>query len=187
MRVVFEPKTFVDIILAALICDVEVSGLAKVRRDGLIYTIYDEPIVFDQKCSLSGTTFDEIAFPLWQEKMVLNGRGDEIQEAKLWWHSHVWSDVYFSAIDEATLKVMGQNYDWWLAMVVNKLAEVYMELRTYKPQILPGELMLQYDFTEKVSPASIQRLMDERMGRMIQIIKDKVVITPEPGLDNYYD
>lgn len=176
VKIIFEPKTFVDIILAALVCDVEVSGLAKVKKDGLIYTVYDEPIIFKQHCAIHITTFDEMAYLLWQEKMVIEGTHEDIQEARLWWHSHVWADTYFSGQDEYTLGLMGQDFDWWLALVVNKRYQAYMELREYKPDILPRIIIQEYGFTEKISRADLRRLLDERRTRMELIIQEKVTI-----------
>jgi len=181
VKVVFEPKIFVDIILAALTCSVEVSGLAKVEKDGYLYTVYGEPIIFKQSCSLLRTTFDETAYLLWQERMVIEGTHEEIQKARLWWHSHVWARVGFSARDENTLGIMTQDFDWLLAMVVNKKYQTYLELRTNKPLPLPGIIISEYGFTEKVSMQSLQKLMDERRASMEAIIRERVRVIDGPG------
>ncbi len=174
VKIIFEPKTFVDIILAALVCDVEISGLAKVEKSGSQYVIYDEPIIFKQACCISRTTFDETAYMLWQEKMVIDGTHEEIQKARLWWHSHVWAPVGFSDRDENTLDLMGQDFDWWLALVVNKRYQAYMELREYKPRILSGVIIQEYEFTQNISRGDLKKLLEERRGRMELIVKEKV-------------
>ena len=175
-RIVFEPKTFVEIMLAAMVCEVEVSGLAKIEKRDSIYVIHGEPIVFDQTCSLVKTTFDETAYLLWQEKMVLAGQENIIQEARLWWHSHVWSGVGLSDEDLSTMRLIGQDYDWWLAMVVNKRCQVYMELWRYRPEPLLRTLIREFEFTEKLSPSMLERLLKDNEERMSEIIKQKVKI-----------
>ena len=94
-----EPLTLADILLAVDLCSIEISGLARVKEteEGLI--VFGEPIIFYQKCSLGGTEFDTEALGLWYHEMMRSGCGREINEYRLWWHSHVFSGAYFSGTD----------------------------------------------------------------------------------------
>ena len=123
VKVLIDPVTYADIFLAAQICPVEISGLATVKREGETFHIFGEPIIPDQKCESNGleTDFDINAYSRWSYEMVSNAREEELRMAKLWWHSHAYSKVYFSPTDERTISGFGGLFsEWWLHLVVNK-------------------------------------------------------------------
>ena len=95
-RIVFEPETFVDIMLTAINCDVEVSGLAKVKQDGELYTVYGDIEMFNQDCSMGGTHLNPLSVNSWIQKVknqeIESGVNEsQISLFRLWWHSHVFS------------------------------------------------------------------------------------------------
>src|SRR3989344_2163114 len=121
-EVVIDPTSYADIFLAADICPVEISGLAKVIKESGRYLIFGEPFIPKQKCMDNGTEtdFDMIAYGKWCDEMIRSGREVELKQFRLWWHSHARSDVYFSITDENTITTIGGFYsEWWMHLVVN--------------------------------------------------------------------
>ncbi len=175
-KILFEPVTYVDIMLAAQCCEIEVSGLAEVKKDANTYTIFGEPIIFEQKCSINGTHLDISAHGKWIDEMCRAGQQEVIKMAKLWWHSHVCAGAYFSDQDRYTIdNVLGGSLDeWWLALVVNKRFEMLLELDIFRPQRLDPIEIETVSFTEKITGDDLRKLLIERRAGMKKIIKGKV-------------
>ncbi len=177
-EVLIDPITYADIFLAADLCPVEVSGLAKVKREGDKFLIFGEAIIFEQNCRSDGmsTEFDPEAHGKWIHEMIQSGRQEEVGQARLWWHSHAYATVYFSGTDYRTINSFGNFYsEWWLHLVVNKHREMLLRLDEYKPErshLYIDNLKLSRAMTR----SDLESLIKERRTRMAEIIKAKVKV-----------
>ena len=184
--ILFEPKIFTDIILAALACDVEVSGLAKIQRDNNTYHVYGNPVIYDQYCSVIETSFNIEAQHYWIQNMVTRGRGNELSKYRLWWHSHAWSDVYLSHTDRRTIdQVFANNFDWLLAVVVNKRMDVYVELNIFQPIRLAPIPISEFSFTKRFTSECFRNMLQKRSSRIGKIVSSRVSLISER--DNHED
>lgn len=168
-----EPTVLADILLAIDLCPVEISGLAKVRQEGDSLLIWGEPEVFFQKCSIGGTEFDLEALGIWNHKMMKSGQIEEINEFRLWWHSHVFSASLFSSIDRALIESWAESpTKWRLSFVGNKFGELLFQVDIYgkKRKTIHPEIKC----TERISKQSLRALMLERSGRMKKLIDERV-------------
>lgn len=179
-KVIFEPKTYVDIALASRLCDIEVSGLAKVKKEGNLYVIHGEVEIFDQICSINGTHLDPKSLNVWLQ----NTRSREITEQpdnkssiplfRMWWHSHVYSRSLPSEQDRETMnEVWGPIAEWQIMMIINKLDHVYLELDVFSPIFRSVEFNT-FGFTERFSFSDYARLLQERENKIRQLIALKV-------------
>lgn len=184
--VVFEPEVLADIFLYAKLCPVEISGLAKVRRKNNRFVVYGEPIIFEQTCNLIHTGFDSRAHHLWLDQSVREGRINDIRECRLWWHSHVWADTYFSRTDNRTIKyVFGGGLDkWWLFLVVNKLMEASLRLDIFRPHRMPPVFFKSFDFSRPISFEDLLSIMKKREGSVKQTVLEKVKVVEIKSKEN---
>lgn len=180
IKVAIDPMTYADIYLAAEICPVEISGLAKVIREGNNFRIFGEPMIPKQKCRRDGceTDFDMVAYGIWCNEMILGNREEELKQFKVWWHSHGNGSVYFSNTDEATISRIGSFYsEWWMHMVVNKRNHALLRLDIYKPERQKPVFVEKIKFSSPTSKELIQKIMVERREGMKQIVDSSVALT----------
>lgn len=178
--ILFEPRIFTDIILAALSCDVEVSGFAKIDKDGDVYRVYGNAAIYEQYCDSCETTFNTEAHNRWIQNMVRAGKGKELPKYRLWWHSHAWSHVYLSPTDRLTINnVFAPNFDWLLAVVVNKRKRMYVELNVFRPVRLEPIPIGEFNFTERFTGEDFKRMLEKRRSRINKIVSSRVKLIEE--------
>lgn len=190
IKVTIDPVTYADIYLAAEICPVEISGLAKVTREGDNFHIFGEPMIPKQKCRRDGseTDFDMVAYGIWCNEMILGDREEELKQFKLWWHSHANSVVYFSNTDERTISRIGSFYsEWWMHMVVNKINHALLRLDVYKPERLSPVYVDKIKFSSPTSKKLVQKIMLERKEGMKAIVDSRITLVGEPRGDGHND
>jgi hypothetical protein len=179
LLVEFEPDVLAEILLATYLCEVEISGMARVRREGRKFKVYSEALLFEQTCSLSRTEPDVEAYGLWVNNMTASGDEDkiaEVDEQKLWWHSHVWFPVIFSGTDFATMKrLLSGLSEWWLVLVLNKRNERCLALIEKNDGYLKYEetpLLLNPDISE----SEFRKLLNSKRDSMQKIIDQRVKV-----------
>lgn len=187
-KVIFQPETFVDIILAAVICDIEISGLAKVEREGDFYIVHGNVEIFDQTCSVKGTHLDPRSFGSWIQEVRSReiGQKAEISEIplfRMWWHSHVFGQSRPSLTDRKTMdKVWGPVYGWQIMMIVNKFHSVYLELDTFESGATEESIIRTFGFTRKFTPDDYEKMLRDRRSGINRLVRTRV--TREAGEDN---
>ncbi|KKU15473.1 MAG: hypothetical protein UX23_C0001G0072 [Parcubacteria group bacterium GW2011_GWB1_45_9] len=175
IKFLFEPETMADLLLAVHHNPVEISGLAKVQKEnGLLYVVRSEPEIFEQECGMSFTDFDIKTYHSWHSRMLKENYLQEISEMRLWWHSHVWGNVYFSGTDKDTISSFGRGFEeWWASLVLNKYGEFCLWLNT-KPE---WEYPFQIDeigFTREIEMEEFRSIMVERSHGIKTAIEKKV-------------
>lgn len=130
MKVFFPPelKRRLDAIIQ--LSDIEVSVLGKVKklpnRSDFIVTALE---LFEQECSEAHTELDADTLGKFFSKLL--EQGESLEEWRLWAHSHVDFKVFFSSIDERTIK--GFLGDWLISICMNRRGDYVARLDIYKP------------------------------------------------------
>ncbi len=175
----FEPEVLADIFAAAHLCEVEISGLAKVERHGRKFRVYDSALIFNQSCSLARTEPDIEALNLYFNNIAAAGDADKIKEMEsqtLWWHSHVWFEVVFSGTDLRTMKKLLSGFDpWWLALVVNKRNESCLALIERNGGFMKYE-EAPIKLCPKVTEKEFNQLIESRRDTIQHLINQRVLI-----------
>ena len=176
----FEPEVLADIFVAAHLCEVEISGLAKVERQGRKFKVSGSSLIFHQSCSLARTEPDIESLNMWFNNVASSGNEPEINDMesqRLWWHSHVWYKVIFSGTDFGTMKNLLSGFDsWWLVLVVNKANQSCLALIEKNGGFMKYEeapIMLDPKITER----EFKELMNTRKNTIQGLINQRVLIT----------
>ena len=175
----FDPSTFADILVATHLCEVEISGLAKVERDGRKFRVFDGAIVVNQKCSLFRTEPDTEALNLWFHNIALTGNEEQIQNMEsqsLWWHSHVKSSVDFSGQDFRTMRILLSMFkQWWLVLVTNQQNQSRLAL------IEKNDGHLKYEeaplgFNPEITSEEFRALCRSKVHAIRRLINERVIV-----------
>jgi|SRR3989344_6992782 len=177
----FEPEVLADIFLATYLCNVEISGFARVERDGRKFRVYGEAVIFNQKCHGEKTDPDQEAMCIWYDKIAASNDQEIKEDAKkqkLWWHSHVEYPTEFSHQDWRTMRTLLSGLDeWWLVLVVNKFNAHCLAL------IEKNDGHIRYEETAiKLNPtmttAQFRDLMRRRQSVIQPLVLQNVTIIP---------
>lgn len=140
-------------------CDGEVSLLGRVERlnsDFLVTEVH----LLEQETTMASTELDSEAIARFLTELV--EKGEDPSTYKLWVHSHVDFEVFWSATDEATCRRF-QN-KWMLSMVANRRRDYLGRIDVYEPIHLSAELPVRV-YTQ---------LQDEEIEEIKEEIKQKV-------------
>lgn len=107
----------------------EISGLGVVRKIAPGVLLIEKVFILHQKCTPTKSDFDKDKFGDFALECVLNNI--DMTYFKLWWHSHVYMDVFWSPTDTGTID--GFANEWMLSLVVNKFGEMLCRLDSYNP------------------------------------------------------
>jgi hypothetical protein len=110
------------------ICPDEISGLGEVIRRGsdlLITSI----VLFPQEVTIGSTDLDQEQLQSFLFELVKTGQ--DPSRFKLWWHSHVYGECFWSSTDEATCGRF--NNDWMVSVVGNKYGKYRCRLDLFNP------------------------------------------------------
>lgn len=163
------------------ICDLEISGFAELEyNEARNAFIVGEPYLLEQEVSGAATHMDEEDVSKFNLQYIKKGG---TQLPRLWWHSHVDMQAFFSAIDEDTLKQL-QNDTFIVALVLNKRkewkAKAYLYSETdsnimgikFKTKEwieidpLPAEVELEY---ERI-PEALKKEVDKKVKKQVHKI-----------------
>ncbi len=129
--------------------DYEISGLGTVEKlsngDLFVPDIYlFEQTVTGTETQLKASDIDKFYDTLLAQAINVSPEErekvyDNIGKIKLWWHSHVNMDTFWSGTDVATQNSLDVDLDvdnWWLSIVGNKAGKRKAKLDVYKPHRL---------------------------------------------------
>ncbi len=130
------------------LCHTEISGLGKVKEMPGFLEIYDIEI-FEQRVSGAHSNLDPDVLAMFlHEKFVA---GESVKDYKVWWHSHVNMEAYFSPTDISTIE-MSSEFPYLVSIVTNKRGEDRARIDMYEPLrvTLPVELELTLEEDKKL-------------------------------------
>lgn len=180
LHIEFEPEILADIILATHLCEVEISGLATVERNGRSFKVSGNALILNQTCSPVRTEPDIESLNLWFNAVASSGDEEKIknmESQRLWWHSHVWYEVIFSGQDLRTMKnLLGGFDEWWLVFVANKKNQSCLALIEKNGGYMSYEeapIILNPEMTDR----EFRHLIDSKKSAIQKLITERVIIT----------
>jgi len=108
----------------------EISGLGTVVQIGNDFLV-EEIFLLPQKCTLGSTDMSAEGIADFLYERVQSSLS--VSNIRLWWHSHVMGDVYWSATDNGTIESSFPNASWVVSVVGNKRGDYLSRLDIYKP------------------------------------------------------
>lgn len=129
-----------------------------------------KPTIFPQKVTGGSAEFDTEEMQKCLFQMLKEGRDDEIEKAKVYWHSHVNMHAFFSGTDVAGMRNI--NDSWALAIVVTKRGEFRCMLHIFSPFHITLD-DLDYTFVEDPLPAELATEADNKIKECIREEKPK--------------
>ena len=117
----------------------EVSGMGQIaEKDGNL--IINKVFLFPQTTSEVKTTFDTMAYGAFIAEMMR--QGEDIGSFRLWWHSHAYSNVYWSNTDEATIARLSKK-KYLISLLGNKRNEFLLRYDIQVPEDIAAAVPLQ--------------------------------------------
>lgn len=154
--------------------DTEIGGLGKVILEKGEFTITDvfllEQEATSGECELSA----EGVAVLYDE---LLDNDEDVDDIKMWWHSHGTMGVFFSKTDTDTMDEWPG--DWIVAIVINKKKELKARFQVQKPIPMYMDLDVEIEYPVVVN---IQALIDEID---LKVTKPVTAVTKYNGIPNY--
>lgn len=158
------------------LCDQEISGLGIVVPLGDDLLIKDI-LLFKQKVGPGSTDLEQEDI---SALMVDCAHKDiEVDDLKLWWHSHVNMGVYWSGTDHSTADIFDEDMTWNLSIVTNKKKECRVRLDFYSPVRATLDDLPLVIYDEKKNTELEAELKAE--------IKEKVTVTRPVYVNTYYE
>lgn len=134
------------------LCDEEISGLGTVLRQNGLFVINDV-LLFKQEVTAGSTDLDEETISKFIIQSVMDGH--DVENLKMWWHSHVNGGCFWSSTDNDTANKF--NNEWMISIVGNKKGEYKVRIDLYSPvRVTVDEIDLQVyypvskEMTEKI-------------------------------------
>jgi hypothetical protein len=128
MKVYISPDAMQKLSMYVDEADGEISGLGKVLLDNKKMFIQDIYLL-PQVSGYSDTELDAEAVPQFMMEMI--ERGEQMEQIKLWWHSHAKMNVFWSGTDTETSSKFSNG--WMLSLVMNKEGKMLCRLDVYEP------------------------------------------------------
>ena len=130
----FAPNIYIDI--PALLtmkgyvenCDKEIAWLGLVdRTDENTFYIRDVDLI-EQEVSNTTAELQEAGLQKYAEKLINEGRMDDLEKIRMWGHSHVNMDVYPSPTDEDTFREYYMNCNYFIRIIANKKSSLKIDI-----------------------------------------------------------
>jgi hypothetical protein len=109
LAIVLSLKAFQQLFGWAYATSREISCLGSIRRDGNEFVV-EEFFLLQQGGSYASTEIDEKALGDFMEKLLAEGKMDQMSRIKCWAHSHPGMGVFWSGTDENTCKLLVNEY-----------------------------------------------------------------------------
>jgi len=151
LEALLKMKAYVDI------SEIEFGWLCAVKRleKENNFFLYD---VFTCKQDISAVTTElhESGLQELAERLMKEGRGDELTNIRAWGHSHVDMPVYPSMQDNETFEEYYKNCDYFIRLILNKKGDIKIDIADTE------RLIIYYDTPWTVLyPDEMQRCMNQ--------------------------
>lgn len=133
-------RKFVDL------CPDEISGLGRIKIIAPYQFLITDLFIFEQVVSGASTNLDKRAIAKFMMDSLQ--AGEDLIDVKLWWHSHVNMDTFWSRVDRETATGFANN--WMMSIVTNKHGQTLVRMDIYEPMpILIDNIPLEIYFEEE--------------------------------------
>lgn len=159
VEVLFPQETYNQMFAYVDATDVEISGVGRVSRqieDNRICFVVHELFLLKQRNTGTSTHLD----PAELSNFVIDRvqKNLPVDDVKIWWHSHVNMQAFWSGTDEACCAGFENDgvdkENWYLSIVVNKRREMRCRLDIFKPyrvviDELPVKVIMNFSAPDK--------------------------------------
>ena len=148
--------------------DVEISGMGEIKKtleDGETLLTITDIRIFKQKVTHGNTVLDRRDLGKFYDDILREGKN--MQEWKLWWHSHNTMGAFFSGTDNQTIEEFNTETDkenWILALVTNHKEETLIRCDIFAPirHTIDG-LDLEIDYGDKDMRKDIKKEIEAKV------------------------
>lgn len=136
------------------VAQTEITGFADVTLEAEHKrVVVGEVYLLEQEATGAHVQMDEEAVSDFNLQMIKKG---VTQLPRLWWHSHVNMEAFFSGTDVATYTETLQNDSWAIALVVNKRRDMKAVFQLYTPFPMTFDMDVFVDYDSVPVPKSIE-------------------------------
>ena len=154
-------KAYNKIMAYTQLVDTEITGFADVTLDLVNkQAIVDEVYLIEQEATGAHVEMDEESvskFNLWCIEQGMT------QLPRLWWHSHVNMETFFSKTDSDTYEETLNNGSWTIALVVNKHRSMKAVFQQYAPFPFAFDMDIRVLWDETTIPASLKKEVEKKV------------------------
>jgi proteasome lid subunit RPN8/RPN11 len=162
--VYIKPKAKQKLDLYLALCKYEISGIGEVAQIGTNFLIEDL-FLFKQEVHSTGTKISQDDIAKFITESVR--RGGDPSKLKLWFHSHVNLDAYWSGTDDATIETFGSDY--LISIVGNKKGEYRTRIDIYKPIRLAADNLNLKIHTKDCQDELVKEIEDEIEEKVVYV------------------
>ncbi len=134
MAVILTAKAFEQLFGWVYSTSREISCLGSVLQEGSVFII-ERFYLLKQSCSSVNTELDQAAVAELMESLINDGKKQEAQKIKCWAHSHPDMDTFWSHTDDATCKLLVNNYLVSIVVAGNFQVRCRLDIATPVPVV----------------------------------------------------
>ena len=108
-------------------CNEEVAWLAACKKEADCYRIYDT-FICQQETSLVTAELHESGLQELASRLVKEGRTNELENIRVWGHSHVNMATSPSGTDDSTFEEYYKNCEYFIRLIMNKIGEMQIDI-----------------------------------------------------------
>ena len=131
MKILLPVEVYLKLKYYTLLSKGEISGLGRISLKGKDNIIVDDVYIFKQENSAGSTDLDKKSVALFLEQEYKSG--NNINNIKLWWHSHADMTIFWSGTDISTIESLGETSDFIVSIITNKQLEIKGQIDVFKP------------------------------------------------------
>ena len=170
IKLIIPLATYRKIMAYVTICDTEISGFAEVEYNPERNVfVAGEVYLCEQEASGASVHMTEETVSKFNLERIKAGA---TQLPRLWWHSHVNMQAFFSAIDEDTLKDL-QNDTFTIALVANKSKEMKAKAYIYN-ETTTNIMGLKFESKEQIEIDPLPLTIELEYERIPETLKKEV-------------
>lgn len=179
MKIKIKRKAYLKLKYFIQECDSEISGFGKIRKRRGEFEVYDIEVLAQTVSGVHATIKPEDLVKFMTEKMQ---GGQSTEDYKVWWHSHVNMQVFFSTTDVQTIDE-STEFPYLVSIVGNKKEEYKARVDVYEPLRMTEEVELEIEGLEdnKLKEECAEEVKEKvKKEKVIEKKKEHESFTYEP-------
>lgn len=130
MKILLSTQAYLKLKYYSLQCNTEISGLGLIHINNK-NIIVDDIYLINQQASYASTELDKKSVALFLQEQ--HKKGIDTSLIKLWWHSHVKMDVFWSITDDSAIECLGDTSNLIVSIVINHQLDMLGRIDVFNP------------------------------------------------------
>jgi hypothetical protein len=173
MEIKFKVEAYEKVKSFVTECEKEIMGIGKIKvvRPGII--LVEDIQIFEQEVTSASTEFDKDKF---MEFIAGRVREGDVQDWRLWWHSHADMSPFWSVTDTDNIERIGETADWMLSIVFNHKLEYKSRLDIFRPTRLTeeeGHITIDYPINDEIKDWARKEIEEKVTEKTYRYDKNK--------------